>query len=77
MINTFFAVSYLYGSAFFILSKKNGKMTDLRLLDIYALILWPCYFLLHTIASYKAIWEIIFQPFKWDKTDHRYNSDQC
>ncbi|WP_341751508.1 MULTISPECIES: glycosyltransferase family 2 protein [unclassified Candidatus Tisiphia] len=70
IINSFFAFSYLYGSAFFILLTKKGKITNFRVLDIAALFVWPLYFLLHTIASYKAIWEIIFIPFKWDKTQH-------
>ena len=29
-----------------------------------------CYFILHTIASYKTVFEIIFCPFKWSKTKH-------
>jgi hypothetical protein len=70
IINSFFAISYLYGTAFFILLNQKGKITNFCTLDISALLLWPCYFLLHTIASYKAIWEIIFTPFKWDKTTH-------
>ncbi|WP_341756402.1 MULTISPECIES: glycosyltransferase family 2 protein [unclassified Candidatus Tisiphia] len=70
IVNSFFAFSYLYGSAFFILLSKKGKITNFRVLDITVLLVWPLYFLLHTIASYKAIWQIIFTPFKWDKTQH-------
>ncbi len=70
IINSFFAFSYLYGTAFFLLLYKNGKINNFKILDIKALFLWPLYFLLHVIASYKAIWEIIFVPFKWNKTKH-------
>ncbi|BFD46632.1 MAG: hypothetical protein DMENIID0002_12780 [Rickettsia endosymbiont of Sergentomyia squamirostris] len=37
IINSFFAFSYLYGSAFFILLTKKGKITNFRVLDIAAL----------------------------------------
>ncbi|MFY9589935.1 glycosyltransferase family 2 protein [Rickettsia endosymbiont of Halotydeus destructor] len=69
LINGFFAFSYLYISACYIIMTYR-KRAKLRFLDIIALILWPSYFILHTIASYKAFWEIIFQPFKWNKTKH-------
>ncbi len=69
LINGFFAYSYLYISACYILKTYRNK-AKLHFLDIIALILWPSYFILHTLASYKAIWEIIFQPFKWNKTKH-------
>lgn len=45
-------------------------MRTVKLQDIIALILWGGYFILHTIASYKAVFEIIFYPFKWNKTKH-------
>ncbi|MWD28763.1 glycosyltransferase [Aquicoccus sp. SCR17] len=28
------------------------------------------YFPLATLAAYKALWELVFQPFYWDKTEH-------
>lgn len=34
------------------------------------IMLWPFYFLLHTIAAYVAILELIINPFKWNKTTH-------
>ncbi|WP_375326209.1 glycosyltransferase family 2 protein [Candidatus Tisiphia endosymbiont of Nemotelus uliginosus] len=76
VINTFFTFSYLYGSAFFILLIKKNKINNFKILDIIALLLWPCYFLLHTIAGYKAIWEISFIPFKWNKTKHGVSKQQ-
>jgi cellulose synthase/poly-beta-1,6-N-acetylglucosamine synthase-like glycosyltransferase len=74
LINIFFALSYLYCTAFCILLNKRHKMSNFQKLDILALLFWPFYFLLHTLASYKAIWEIIFTPFKWNKTKHGISS---
>ena len=28
------------------------------------------YYPLATVAAYKALWELIFKPFYWDKTQH-------
>jgi hypothetical protein len=30
----------------------------------------PIYFMLGTFAAYKALYEFIFHPFYWDKTEH-------
>lgn len=30
----------------------------------------PAYWLLTSVAAYKALWQIIFQPHYWEKTDH-------
>jgi cellulose synthase/poly-beta-1,6-N-acetylglucosamine synthase-like glycosyltransferase len=34
----------------------------------------PVYWLLHSIASYKALWQLIVNPFYWEKTDHGLSS---
>lgn len=73
--NSFFAFSYLYGSALHILINLKGKIRNFQVLDFLALILWPFYFLCHTVASYIAIWESIVRPFKWNKTEHGVSSD--
>lgn len=40
----------------------------------FDLILWalrnPVYWILHSIASYKALWQLLFKPHYWEKTDH-------
>ena len=40
----------------------------------YELIWWamltPIYWVLHSIAAYKALWQLIFKPFYWEKTVH-------
>ncbi|MEO8263559.1 MAG: glycosyltransferase [Pseudolysinimonas sp.] len=40
----------------------------------FALILWavlnPIYWVLHSIASYKGLWQLITKPHYWEKTEH-------
>lgn len=40
----------------------------------YELILFaimnPVYWLMHSIAAYKGLWQLIFKPFYWEKTNH-------
>ncbi len=40
----------------------------------YAMALWalanPLYWLLHSVASYKALWQLLFRPHHWEKTVH-------
>jgi len=33
-------------------------------------VLTPCYWVLHSVASYKALWQLLFKPFYWEKTVH-------
>lgn len=35
-----------------------------------AIFVWPFYFILHSIAGYLAIAELVFKPFYWNKTTH-------
>lgn len=37
------------------------------------IITMPIYFMLGTLASYKALYEMVVTPFYWDKTDHGVN----
>jgi cellulose synthase/poly-beta-1,6-N-acetylglucosamine synthase-like glycosyltransferase len=40
----------------------------------YWLVLWallnPVYWLLHSVAAYKGLWQLITRPHYWEKTDH-------
>jgi hypothetical protein len=40
----------------------------------YELILFalvnPFYWLMHSIAAYKGLWQLIYKPFYWEKTNH-------
>jgi hypothetical protein len=31
----------------------------------------PLYWLLISFASYRAVWQLLRQPFLWEKTEHR------
>lgn len=35
-----------------------------------AILFFPFYWLLHSIASFKALWQLIFRPHFWEKTTH-------
>ncbi len=70
LANAIFASCYIYSSAFYIILKVRGSIMKLTWLDLAAIALFPCYFILHSIASYRAIWEAITNPFKWNKTRH-------
>jgi len=70
LINSFFAFAYLYGLSFFLLLKKYKRFRQIPLIEYLSVILWPFYFILHSIACYMAIKELIFAPFKWNKTKH-------
>jgi cellulose synthase/poly-beta-1,6-N-acetylglucosamine synthase-like glycosyltransferase len=39
-----------------------------------AMALYPFYWLLHSLASYRALWQLIRQPHRWDKTAHGLSS---
>jgi cellulose synthase/poly-beta-1,6-N-acetylglucosamine synthase-like glycosyltransferase len=45
----------------------------------YGLVLWallnPLYWLLHSLAAYKALWQLIVKPHYWEKTEHGLTSD--
>jgi hypothetical protein len=30
----------------------------------------PLYWMLHSIASYRALWQLVTNPFYWEKTNH-------
>jgi len=44
----------------------------------FHLVLWallnPVYWVLHSIAAYKALWQLITKPHYWEKTDHGLTS---
>jgi cellulose synthase/poly-beta-1,6-N-acetylglucosamine synthase-like glycosyltransferase len=45
----------------------------------YRLVLWalanPFYWLLHSVAAYKALWQLIVKPHYWEKTEHGLSDD--
>lgn len=57
----------------------NSVMVYLSMMGPYKrgtfdLILWallnPAYWLLHSVASYKALWQLVVKPHYWEKTEH-------
>lgn len=70
VINIIFAFSYAYSNVFHVLITSKNSSKNFTLLDWISLIFYPFYFILHTIACYKAILEIVIAPFRWNKTKH-------
>lgn len=58
------------GSALMIYVSMMGAFKRRR----YRLVLWglanPFYWLLHSVAAYKALWQLITKPHYWEKTAH-------
>ena len=76
--NQIFPPIILYISLFNLLL-GNGLMIYLNMLAVfkrryYALTFWallnPVYWIFHSIASYKALWQLFTNPFFWEKTHH-------
>lgn len=67
-----FGLIYCYSTTFYVLfyHKQNDKLQRKTFTDYLALILCPFYFLLHSIASYRALWELVTTPYFWNKTSH-------
>ncbi|PWH17981.1 MAG: glycosyl transferase [Anaerolineae bacterium] len=68
----------LYVSLFNLLF-GNGLMIYLNMLAVFKrhyhallpyTLLNPIYWILHSIASYKALWQLLIRPFYWEKTVH-------
>ena len=70
LINTFFALSYMYGIGWYIIYREKKKIKNFNIYDCLSIIVWPFYFLLHTLACYLAIWQLLKDPFGWNKTKH-------
>lgn len=70
ILNTVLYLSYLYYCGYYV--AKTSRVANI---SIVVVMLWPCYFILHTIAAYWAIGEILFKPFKWNKTEHGVSED--
>ena len=37
---------------------------------VFSAVLYPFYMVLHSVASYKALWQLIVKPHFWEKTTH-------
>jgi cellulose synthase/poly-beta-1,6-N-acetylglucosamine synthase-like glycosyltransferase len=60
----------LVGNAVMVYLSMMGGFKRAR----YRLVLWsalnPLYWVLHSIAAYKALWQLITKPHYWEKTEH-------
>jgi len=60
----------LVGNALMIYVSMMGAFLRQR----YGLVIWsllnPVYWLMHSLASYKALWQLITRPHYWEKTTH-------
>ena len=60
----------LIGNALMIYVSMMGAFLRKR----YGLVIWtllnPVYWILHSVASYKALWQLITRPHYWEKTTH-------
>ena len=54
----------MIGASMYVSRKRYGMRVA-----IFSLLL-PAYWVLHSIAAYRAVFQIIFQPHKWEKTPH-------
>jgi cellulose synthase/poly-beta-1,6-N-acetylglucosamine synthase-like glycosyltransferase len=77
-VATLFPDWVLYISTFNLVA-GNTLMIYVNMLSVfkrkyYELILFgalnPLYWIMHSIAAYKGLWQLIFKPFFWEKTTH-------
>lgn len=76
ILNGYVVILYIYFTASIIIVNDTSNFKHAKLLDYLALIIWPLYFILHIIASYRALWELIVQPFSWNKTEHELSKKE-
>jgi cellulose synthase/poly-beta-1,6-N-acetylglucosamine synthase-like glycosyltransferase len=66
--------SLLVGNALMIYVSMMGAFRRRR----YALVRWallnPFYWLLHSIAAYRALWQLLTRPHYWEKTAHGHST---
>jgi cellulose synthase/poly-beta-1,6-N-acetylglucosamine synthase-like glycosyltransferase len=71
--NLILSLTFMYSMVVAVIMRRGKPSKQ----DIIAYILWPFYFLLHSVASYKAIYDLIKSPFKWNKTIHGVSLYNC
>jgi cellulose synthase/poly-beta-1,6-N-acetylglucosamine synthase-like glycosyltransferase len=63
-------VNFVFGSAVIVYLSMMGPYKR----GTFHLIAWallnPVYWILHSIASYKALWQLLTKPHYWEKTEH-------
>ena len=78
IIKEFFPDWVMYVSIFNLLF-GNGIVIYMNMMSVFRRKLYtllpfallnPLYWILHSIAAYKALWQLISNPFYWEKTEH-------
>jgi glycosyltransferase XagB len=63
-------VNFVIGSSVMVYLSMMGPYKR----GTFDLILWallnPVYWILHSVASYKALWQLLVKPHYWEKTEH-------
>jgi hypothetical protein len=63
-------VNFLTGTAIMVYLSMMGPYKR----GTFTLIPWaflnPVYWILHSFASYKALWQLVSRPHYWEKTKH-------
>lgn len=70
LLNSVLGFCYIYFTAYLAASSKNSFVKLNNPYHYLVLLIWPLYFILHSIAAYRALWELIKAPFQWNKTPH-------
>jgi cellulose synthase/poly-beta-1,6-N-acetylglucosamine synthase-like glycosyltransferase len=65
-LSILFLASQILDLAFAVLGTHRAGKANL---SIWAPVLIP-YFIMATVALYRAAWQLVWQPFQWDKTAH-------
>ncbi|HJK87462.1 MAG TPA: hypothetical protein QKA14_01220 [Candidatus Megaira endosymbiont of Hartmannula sinica] len=69
-INIAISTSYFFLSAFIAIRKNYTYKNSHNAYNLLTFLIWPLYFILHTIAAYYSLYDIMIRPFYWSKTDH-------
>jgi hypothetical protein len=79
--NFFFVYTNVVG-VYWVLSDKSrrsydhGKPLPFSYENIKYALLTPVYWFLMSVASFKALWQLIFKPTHWEKTEHGVHGDK-
>jgi glycosyltransferase XagB len=63
-------LNFIIGNAIMVYVSMMGPFKR----GTFSLIMWsllnPVYWILHSIGSYKALWQLLTKPHYWEKTEH-------
>lgn len=77
VVNCFLIMIYSYCSTICMLYDIRSMSSfplKFSTLNIIISLFYPIYWILHIIASYRALFELCIIPFKWNKTEHGIDS---